>query len=190
MIRPSQFSALLNFALGQPVLVWAGLPWEIQQIERTALPGEQAIVAEFPFENTGATIITIREIRTGCECTVVNWPKRSYAPGEAGELKTAFTVGNWKGPHERPMTTFTDAASAPAPTLAFSVEIPETLTDSARMLLWKVDGGAVEQFVDVRTAEKRIRSFSMEELKPTAPLVPIDALETAEEYRLHIQPGS
>jgi hypothetical protein len=189
MMHLIKISGLLIVALGLPALAWAGLTWETREIKRTASPGEKEVAAEFSFKNTGAATVTIRDIQTGCECTVAELPKRTYAPGESGVIKTVFTLGDRMGPQERVITVVTDDPTAPAPTLTLRVEIPELLTYSARMLHWKVGTATTEKFVEVSAAGgNRISNLEVKEIKPDKAQVRIEALQTGEKYRLHIRP--
>jgi hypothetical protein len=87
-----RISALLLLAI--PALCFGALSWTNQKVELTAKPGEKEVIGLFRFVNSGNTTITVTDIKPGCGCTTAELIKRTYAPGEAGEIKAVFTIGD------------------------------------------------------------------------------------------------
>jgi hypothetical protein len=134
------FSSLPCIVLGLllPAFASGALIWTAQQVEVAAKMGDKEAIASFPFKNTGNTSVMIRDIHSGCECTVAELTKRTYAPGEEGAIKAVFTIGARSGRHDKMLTITTDDPSTPTVTLNLRVEIEELIALSTRMLRWKV----------------------------------------------------
>ena len=73
------------------------LIWEssVQEFERT--PEDGAVEARYSFKNVGSTPVTIVRIDSSCGCTVAQTDKKTYLPGESGEITARFSFGNRKG---------------------------------------------------------------------------------------------
>jgi len=48
------------------------------------------VTGEFELTNTGKTPLSIRDVRTSCGCTTVDYPRRSIAPGEKFSVKATY----------------------------------------------------------------------------------------------------
>ena len=73
------------------------LLWEspVQEFER--LPDDGAVEAHYGFKNIGSTPVTILRISSSCGCTVAQTDKKTYLPGESGQISARFSFGNRKG---------------------------------------------------------------------------------------------
>lgn len=185
----SWFKSTSILGLLLPTIAAAALTWETRQIQRTATFGDKEVVAEFPFKNTGTASVNIREIQTGCECTVADLRKRTYAPGETGTVKITFTLGERMGPQERPITLITDDPEAPMTTVTLRVDVPDLLTYSARMLHWTIGSHADAKTVEVsQRGKSRITSLQIKDIAPKQATARIESVDEGVRYRLHIQP--
>jgi len=52
----------------------------------------EIITTTYKFENTGTEDIKI-ELVSGCECTTLDWPRKTIKPGEKGEIEVIFDSG-------------------------------------------------------------------------------------------------
>lgn len=180
---------LLLVVLLTPVFGRAALTWEKKQAELAAKPGDQELVALFPFKNTGSTTVIIRNLETSCECTVAELTQRSYAPGEAGTIRAVFTVGDRMGLQNRTVTVTMDDPYAPIAVLTLRVDIPERLSYSTRMLHWSVGGSSEEKSVDVSAVgDRRIAALVPQEPVPALLTTRIEVVESGRSYRLFIRP--
>ena len=73
------------------------LLWEssVQEFERA--PGDGSVEAHYGFKNIGSTPVTILRISSSCGCTVAQTDKKTYLPGESGQITARFSFGNRKG---------------------------------------------------------------------------------------------
>jgi hypothetical protein len=188
------FQTLLPIALFAtlPVLGFGSLAWTNQQVDAVAKMGDREVAASFHFKNSGATPVTIRDIRSGCECTVAELTKRTYAPGEEGSIKAVFTVGARTGRHEKVLTVTTDDPSAPTISLNLRIDIEEVLALSTRILRWQVGGAPEEQSVDLSVlGPHRIAALELKEVSPKEQArVRIVPTEPGVKYQLFILPDT
>ena len=126
----------------------AALVWEAAERSVTVSPGQETTEVVFPFRNASDHPLRITSVNTGCVCTSADLAKEAYAPGEKGELKIKFTLGDRVGRQERMIHLATDDPTSPTSMIRLVVEIPELAVVRPRLLFWKV-GDALEN----KTAE-------------------------------------
>ena len=121
-----------------PALCCAALTWDNQRVELKVKPSDKEAIASFHFVNSGQTSVTIVHIQPSCGCTTAQLEKRQYAPGESGDIKAVFTIGDRVGDQEK--TIFVTADDAPEKSIALTlhVTIPELLICTPRLLMWNV----------------------------------------------------
>ncbi|MFM1850486.1 MAG: hypothetical protein RIS54_170 [Verrucomicrobiota bacterium] len=166
----------------------AALTWKEQTLKLNAEAGADAITAVFAFTNTGDTTVTITDIKTDCGCTTAAPDKTSYAPGESGEIRTTFTIGNRVGRERKSMHVSTDDRPGEPVKLTLDVTIPPLLTLTPRMVAWARGAAAEPQTIDLRlhprsgsssvavAADGEGITHRLEQLTPTT-------------YRLHLTPS-
>ena len=122
------FRKLLAFSsaclLAGNVLHAEQLRWDkpAQEFHRT--PQDKFVETKFTFKNTGATPVTIEDIRTSCGCTETFLVSSEVAPGEAAALEVYFTVGDRAGPQTKDILVLTDDSNEPT-RLTLKVALPE-----------------------------------------------------------------
>lgn len=125
------------------LLAEGGLVWEDTHLELPAEPGQEEIVAVFRFENTGEEAVEIGKIRSSCGCTVPVLEKRVYAPGESGEIRAIFTVGDRVGRQRKDLRVQVLGKGDEFVVLSFATNIPQIGRIHPKLLLWregKVEG--------------------------------------------------
>lgn len=115
----------------------AQLKWEspVQQFQRT--PQDEGIEAFYTFRNVGKVPVTITGLRTSCGCTTPHLEKKTYAPGEGGQVTARFVFGNRKGPQRKTIEVRTDEAGAEPVVLDLRVLIHDPLTIEPALVYWK-----------------------------------------------------
>lgn len=63
---------------------------------------------DFRFTNAGNLPLKITGVQAACGCTVVDWPKSTFAPGEKGHLIVTFDPENKPGPFNKSITVSTN----------------------------------------------------------------------------------
>ncbi len=51
----------------------------------------------FKFTNTGENPLVINNVKPGCGCTTVNYPKKPILPGQKGEIEVRFDSRGFSG---------------------------------------------------------------------------------------------
>lgn len=168
-------------------MAYAELTWPERTIIAQPAAGAEEVIAVFPFTNTGDQPVTITEVKTDCGCTTASLAKTIYAPGETGEIRTVFAIGNRIGHEVKAIhVTISDAPGKPVE-LKLDVTIPPLLTLSPRMIWWVRNGEDVPQTISLSLApgsEARIVSVTADGEGIEHSLQQV----TATEYRLHLTP--
>jgi hypothetical protein len=166
----------------------AELRWEkpVQSFERS--PGDDAVEASYAFKNVGAASVTITKVRSSCGCTAAKLEKRTYAPGESGEIVAKFTLGDRRGLHVVGVTVKTDDKAAPPTELRLQVHIVDPLKVEPTLVWWRV-GATAEPKTVLLTAEEsrpvRVKSVTSTNPRITAKL---ETATAGQRYRLTIAP--
>lgn len=149
------------------------LIWEssVQEFERT--PEDGAVEARYSFKNVGSTPVTIVRIDSSCGCTVAQTDKKTYLPGESGEITARFSFGNRKGVQRKVIDV--RLADGTEKQLGLYVSILDPLTVRPELLLWQVGENATPKTVQLTPAKGvplQIRSVSSSSPRVTAELHP------------------
>jgi hypothetical protein len=180
------FRILLGWSLTVSI-AQAQLSWAERTITLKPEAGVEEIVAVFRFTNTGENAVTITEVKTDCGCTTATLAKTIYAPGESGEIRTVFNVGNRIGREVKAVhVTTSDVPNQPVE-LKLDVTIPPLLTLSPRMVWWARNGEDIPQTISLSLAagsDARITGVVAEGEGIDHSLQQL----TATEYRLHLTP--
>ena len=149
---------LLPFAVGLlllPASAHAELKWErpIQEFHRS--PEDKYVEARFVFKNVGDTSVTIRDTKTSCGCTTARLEKKTFAPGESGEITAKFTFGSRKGLQRKTVTVYTDRDKEPAAVLDLRVDVQPFFTVAPALVLWRVGETPSEKAVQLTAANGR-----------------------------------
>ena len=179
------FAALLLLTLPGS----AQLKWDkpVQQFQRTPADGE--IEARFTFKNAGASPVTIKTLRPSCGCTTAHLEKKTYAPGEAGEVVAHFVFGDRKGPQRKTIEVRTDDAPTEPVRLDLRVNIHDPLTIAPALVFWKRGEPAEPKTVQLtadETQHVRIKSVASSNPRLPAKLVTI---KPGEQYAVAVTPA-
>jgi hypothetical protein len=188
--RPIALLALSLFFLAR--LDASTLAWGTDKISTEVIEGEQTEVkAAFPFKNTGDHPVTITEVRPSCGCTTAVPDKKTYAPGESGEIAVVFHPGERTGKQEKYITVMTDEPNQPPTKLLFEINIRQCLAIQPRLLKWKLGGKPSEKLIVL----SGLPSYPITEI--TAQDEPagtfstrIEVVEKGQKYKLYIKPIS
>ena len=166
----------------------AQLQWDnaVQQFQRT--PQDQGIETRFPFRNAGTTTVRIKSLRSSCGCTTSHLEKKTYAPGESGELVARFVFGDRKGPQRKTIEVRTDDESAAPVVLDLRVLIHDPLTIEPALVYWK-RGDAAEAKTVQLTAEpgQPVRIKRVIASNPRLP-AKLETIKAGEQYTVSVTP--
>lgn len=139
---PGMNKAAVRLAVVSSFALWpfvAGAAFQFEQtlVEVTPDFGQERVTAVFRFKNEG-TAGTVRSIETSCGCLSAESDKRSYGPGEGGEVKAVFNVKGLSGSVERSIT-FVSSTKGEAPVrLAVRVHVPAIVEIEPKMIQWAI----------------------------------------------------
>lgn len=143
-----RFSPLIPLLLLAP-LAHAELKWEkpVQQYQR--VPDDKAIETRYAFRNVGTTPVTIKSLRSSCGCTTARLDKKTYAPGESGEVTAKFTFGDRKGAYLKGITVTTDEKGVDPIVLKLFVDILEPVTLTPGLVFWRTGEATAAKTVQI-----------------------------------------
>jgi hypothetical protein len=149
------------------------LLWEnsVQEFERS--PSDGAVEAHYGFKNIGSTPVTIARINSSCGCTVAETAKKTYQPGESGQITARFSFGNREGLQRKVITVGLDDGTEKQ--LALNVSILEPLTVRPGFLLWRAGESPTPKTVQLTAAKGiplKIRSVKSSSPRVNAELYP------------------
>lgn len=186
-IRPLPLFALFLSFLG--LRAQAQLAWDhpIQKFYR--VPEDKEINAHYSFKNVGTTPITIKTLRTSCGCTTARLEKKTYAPGETGEVLVHFTLGDRKGLYRKSVAVTTDDKPSEPTTIGMVVDIHDPVTMTPALVYWKTGEPAEAKSVQF-TAEQaqpvHIKSVTSSNPRLTAKL---ETTKAGEQYAISVVPA-
>jgi hypothetical protein len=180
IVLASSILAAAVSALGQ--LVWEN---PIQEFER--VPADESVEAQYAFKNAGSSPVMIVRVSSSCGCTVAQTDKKTYLPGESGQITARFTFGSRNGLQRKVITV--GLSDGTEKQLGLNVSILEPLTVKPGLLLWRVGESATPKMVQL-TAPKdvpvKIRSVTSSSPRVTTQL---HVNTEASDYTLTVAPA-
>ena len=166
----------------------AGLQWDARLVQHEAKLGEDEVDLSFAFSNTSDRTITITAVETSCGCTAATLAKKSYAPGEKGQLAVTFDAKGASGVQQKTIQVTTDDTPEPT-TLTLRVTVPTWLEIAPRLLWWKVgDKDSAKEATITLNEQAKIKITSVTSDNPAVQAsLQSDA---GGKYRLILKPGS
>ncbi|MGB8166405.1 MAG: DUF1573 domain-containing protein [Chthoniobacteraceae bacterium] len=165
----------------------AQLQWEKPWQEFHRPPEDDYLETKFNFRNAGTSPVTIKSVKTSCGCTTAHLEKKTFSPGEKGEIVTRFTFGQRTGGHRKLITVTT--ADGARQELNLVVFIHPALTVSPALVFWKVGQPAEAQMVHLAAepgTTVRVKSVTSSNPRLSATL---KAIKAGEHYALSVKPA-
>ncbi|MFH1498334.1 MAG: DUF1573 domain-containing protein [Verrucomicrobiota bacterium] len=177
----SSFRFLIVALLGV-VAARADLTFAEKSVVATAKPGQEVIVAEYPFTNDGTEPVTVLDMSSSCGCTVPELTKKTYAPGEKGVITARFTIGDRQGRQTKTITLKTNEASH---TLRLSATLPVRVTAVPRLVVFRPADPEPKTITLVFEADAPVTILGIESLHPDFG-VEVTTVTAGQEYELKI----
>lgn len=196
-------SRILKFLFGPGIALWApaallgaggALQWEQTNVSVDAEFGQKEVNAQYAFTNASDSVVTITKTQASCGCTVPSLAKKTYAPGESGQLHAHFDIGSRVGMQRKEITVGTEEGSDNhSYKLTLNVEIPQLIQLKRRALLWKVGENPDSKDCEVIIHTKHPMKIDGVALKNGEPAdssfnFEIEEIEANHKYRLLITP--
>lgn len=131
----------------------SGLTFASTHLQFEATQGDEKIEGIFKFSNTSEQTVNILDIKSSCGCTVPNLEKRTYAPGESGEIKAVFTIGSRVGNQKKRIGVKTDDTEEMI-TLLLETNITEPVKIRPRFVLWSDETTAKEVTITIDSEDE------------------------------------
>ncbi len=180
-------SSLFSFALASST---SALEWKTESLHTRTTPFQSAIDVVFEFRNAAAHAVTIRNVRTNCDCLDATTDQKIYSPGANGRLSARFTVGDRLGLYERTIMVETDEAAGQNVTLKLNIEVPEIVALSQRVLDWKIGSPSRDKTVLIKPRPGLEIDFHSAQATNEDFLVHLKTIKQDEIYLLTIKPKS
>lgn len=177
--------ALLLFLLAAASTA-ADLVFERETVPLNPKPGSERELVSFPFRNAGTKPLTIERLDAACGCTTVDLEKRTYQPGESGELTVVFDLNGLAGRQDKTIQVYHDRG--PMVLLTIRALLAEAPTVAPAFLTWKLGAAADEQVAVVSLPEgvqERVTEVTTSSTDVTATLYPRDR-----DYAIAVKPVS
>ena len=165
----------------------AELTWAQKTVELTGDARSPVLEAHFHFTNTGGSPVEIRNVESSCGCTTTALEKRTYQPGENGEIVARYTVGAHTGLQRKTLLVLTDDGLPPT-TLTLVAHIQEILRVTPTTVTWSHHEATAPKRISLELVQEApIDETSVESSVPgvTAKLIP---LTKGRKYSLIVTP--
>lgn len=136
-----------------PLFVQAKLAFEQTVIDAQAGPKDKEYVGVYAFTNTGRESVTIANVSSSCGCTTPELNKKTYAPGESGEIKAKFDFGSRTGKQSKTITVLIEGEPKERIQLRLNVEIPQPLAIAPRVLSWSAEENLKPKTITITVGE-------------------------------------
>jgi hypothetical protein len=129
---------ILLLLLGSVTPIFAQLKWDQPQQKLSVKPGEKAVSAKYRFTNSSTSPVTIVDVRPSCGCTTATLAKKTYAPGESGEIDAKLNFAGHTGHQEKWIYVTTNSAGTEPMLLTLAVDIPPDITIEPQFVMWRI----------------------------------------------------
>jgi hypothetical protein len=166
----------------------AQLRWETRELEFSPAIDQKEVTADFRFQNVGQSEIKITSVNTSCGCTTAALEKNTIAPGEKGEIKATFNVGERVGlQHKNVFVESTDPES-PKTSLALKVHIPALAEVRPSSLQWALGKSPSAQAINIKILNDfPVHAVSAISSDPRI-LARVEQMVPSKEYRIIVEP--
>lgn len=76
--------------IGDPTKNNGKVAFEPMQIDAGEVPYGVPVERAYTVKNIGEEDLVILDVKSGCHCTVVDWPKEPLKPGQSGSIKITY----------------------------------------------------------------------------------------------------
>lgn len=180
---------LLVVLLALPSLARAELKWEktVQQFQR--VPEDKVIEARYTFRNAGSAPVTIKSLRSSCGCTTAKLDKKTYEPGETGDVTLRFTFGDRKGNYLKGVTVTTDEKDVEPVVLKLFVDIHDPVTVAPALVFWRTGEAVTAKSVQLTAdANQKVRVKSVTSSNPSFTAT-LQTMQAGSQYAVAITPA-
>ena len=165
----------------------AALKWEHLRADLAPGPKDKTVEATFAFVNEGTTTVTIESLKSSCGCTTAALDKKVYAPGEKGEVRARFDIGQRRGLQTK--TIAVKIQNDPTPTiLTLAVAIAEPVKLKPALVVWeKGEANKAKSMALAALPGQPIRAVKVTSSDPRMRAT-VETIKEGENYAINIVP--
>ena len=153
-VRKISLICLSVLVAAPAVTASTGLTFVKTRVELTVAPDAKKVTVPYFFENKTERTITIARYDSACSClsAKVKDGKLVYKPGEKGEMKVDFDLGNFSGVVEKTVLLWTteDAEEKPSSILHVALTIPVLFEVNPKTVFWDQNGENKAQVIKLK----------------------------------------
>jgi hypothetical protein len=179
---------LLIFGLVAPVS--AQLKWEQAKQTLVPEPSEKTVTARYRFTNTGPSPVTIIDVHPSCGCTTTTLAKKTYAPGESGEIEAKFNFAGHVGHQEKWIYVTTNEAGGEPTVLSLVVDIPPEVTIQPEFVMWRIGDPLAPKTIRVVIPDGVPANMVAVQADSPSMQVELQEVEVGKEWSVKITPSS
>jgi uncharacterized protein DUF1573 len=180
------FLGILSFSLA--AATQASLVFDKTTVDLNPDMGASTAVAVFKYENKGDAPVHIKAVKPSCGCTTAALAKNDVAPGEKGEIKATFTIGDRSGLQVKTITVETDDMKAPQTVLTFKATIAQLLEVTPNFVFWQANEPAQPKTI-IAKAGKGVTVKKVDVTSSSGDFTAkVEPGSTAGEFKIQIQP--
>jgi hypothetical protein len=188
-MRPIRLSLLALFLFLLGVRAEAQIKWDHPVQEFHRVPEDKEIYAHYTFQNAGTAPVTIKSLRSSCGCTTAHLDKKTYAPGESGEVVVHFVFGDRKGLLRKTVTATTDDKTAEPVVLNLLLNIHDPVTIAPALVYWKTGEPAAAKSVQFSVEpSQHVHIKSVTSSNPRLP-AKLETTKAGEQYAISVLPA-
>lgn len=178
---------LLGFGLAANS--YALISWDNTQITQKADPMAESVSATFKFTNIGDHPVEIKDVKPSCGCTTAKLDKKTYAPGESGEITATLNIGNRQGLQSKSITVTTDDDEQPT-ILMMKTLIPEVVSIQPAFVFWQQGDVPDIKTINIKVGlDEPIHVVKVESDTSTVG-VQLEEVQAGKHYRINLYPTS
>ena len=132
----------------------AQLTWQARELDLTPVPGQEQVVGEFAFTNSGTYPVTIHSVKTNCDCTTAELEKKVYQPSESGIIKAVFKPGNREGHQRKTILVKTDDDKEQNVLLVLKIDLKEIVSIEPKAVIWQAGEEATSKTITIRIKQE------------------------------------
>ena len=152
-IKSLPAALLLLSCLGLAQAAKGALVWEKTEFRIPVSLGQERLVVEFPFRNTGDEAVVILDIKHSCGCTTGELEQAIYEPGETGSLSVTVDLRNMSGELVKRITVTSSGKEEAADVLWLYTDVPVPFKLTPAILSWKAFGDIIPRQLRLRIHE-------------------------------------
>jgi hypothetical protein len=167
---------------------FADLHWDKPIQDFKCTPDDRHAEAHYTFRNTGTTPVTVKSVQTSCGCTTARLDKKTYQPGEQGEVVATYSFHGATGALRKLITVISDDHPDQPMTLDLRVFVHEPFEVNPALVYWRTGDAADPKSVHLLANGYPVKVKSVTSSNPRI-VVTLETVKPGEEYAVAVKPA-